>query len=57
MGEDLDHSGPAEEVEDEVENYSGSIQAEEGAAPEEIIEGHPSSMDPIPSTSQLIHIV
>ncbi|THG95249.1 hypothetical protein EW026_g6369 [Hermanssonia centrifuga] len=56
MGEDLDHSGPAEEVEDEVENYSGSIQAEEGAAPEEIIEGHPSSMDPIPSTSQLIHI-
>ncbi|THG95253.1 hypothetical protein EW026_g6366 [Hermanssonia centrifuga] len=56
MGEDLDHSGPAEEVEDEVENTSGSIQAEEGAAPEEIIEGHLSSMDPIPSTSQLMHI-
>ncbi|THG95252.1 hypothetical protein EW026_g6367 [Hermanssonia centrifuga] len=53
MGEDLDHSGPAEEVEAEVENYPGSIQAEEGVAPEE---GHPSSMNPIPSTSQLIHI-
>ncbi|THG92814.1 hypothetical protein EW026_g8222 [Hermanssonia centrifuga] len=40
MGEDLDHGGPAEEVEDEVENYSGSIQVEEGAASEEIIEAH-----------------
>ncbi|THG95011.1 hypothetical protein EW026_g6569 [Hermanssonia centrifuga] len=56
MGEDLDHGGPVEEVEAEAENYSGSIQAEEGAAPEEIIEAHPSSMDPTPSTSQLIHI-
>ncbi len=56
MGEDLDHGGPVEEVEDEAENYSGSIQAEEGAAPEEIMEAHPSSMNPIPSTSQLIHI-
>ncbi|PSS32242.1 hypothetical protein PHLCEN_2v2011 [Hermanssonia centrifuga] len=41
MGEDLDHGGPAEEVEDEVENYSGSIQVEEGAVPEAIIETHP----------------
>ncbi len=56
MGEDLDHSGPAEEVEDEVENTSGSIQAEEEAAPEEIIEAHSSSMNPTPSTSRLVHI-
>ncbi len=58
MGEDLDHGGPVEEVEAEAENYSGSIQAEEGAAPKEIIEVHPSLMDPTPSTSQfpVLHI-
>ncbi|THG98849.1 hypothetical protein EW026_g3415 [Hermanssonia centrifuga] len=56
MGEDLDHSGTAEE-DDEVENSSsGSVQAEEGAAPEAIIEAHPSSINPTPSTSRLIHI-
>ncbi|THG95373.1 hypothetical protein EW026_g6270 [Hermanssonia centrifuga] len=56
MGEDLDHGGLAEEVEDEVDNNSGSVQAEEGAAPEPIIEARPSSMNPTPSTSRLIHI-
>ncbi|PSS35596.1 hypothetical protein PHLCEN_2v1448 [Hermanssonia centrifuga] len=29
MGENLDHGGPTEEVEDEVENISGSVQAED----------------------------
>ncbi|PSR74193.1 hypothetical protein PHLCEN_2v10041 [Hermanssonia centrifuga] len=38
MGEDLDYGGLAEEVEDEAENTSESIQAEEGAVPETIIE-------------------
>ncbi|PSS32235.1 hypothetical protein PHLCEN_2v2004 [Hermanssonia centrifuga] len=57
MGEDLDHGGSAEEVEDEAENTvtSGSIQVEEGAVPEAIIDD-PSSMNSIPSTSRLIHI-
>ncbi|THH00340.1 hypothetical protein EW026_g2176 [Hermanssonia centrifuga] len=57
MGEDLDYGGLAEEVEDEAENTSESIQAEEGAVPETIIEVHPSSMNPTPSAGQLIHIV
>ncbi|THG93780.1 hypothetical protein EW026_g7554 [Hermanssonia centrifuga] len=59
MGEDLEHSILAEEVENEVENNSGSIQAEEGEIPGAIIEAHPSSMNPTPSTqaSRLIHIV
>ncbi|PSS30880.1 hypothetical protein PHLCEN_2v2607, partial [Hermanssonia centrifuga] len=48
MGGDLDYDGPAEEVEDEVENTSGSIQAEEGAVPGAIIETHPSSMNLTP---------
>ncbi|THG93194.1 hypothetical protein EW026_g7975, partial [Hermanssonia centrifuga] len=52
MGEDLEHSGPPEEV--EVENNFGSIHAEEGKVPGAIIE--PSSMNSTPSTSQLIHI-
>ncbi|THG94506.1 hypothetical protein EW026_g6983 [Hermanssonia centrifuga] len=56
MGEDLDHGGPAEEVEDEVENNSGSVPAEEGEIPEAIIEAHLSSMNPNPSTSRLVHI-
>ncbi len=56
MGEDLDHGGPAEEVEDEVENNSGSVPAEEGVIPEAIIEAHLSSMNPTPSTSRLVHI-
>ncbi|THG93193.1 hypothetical protein EW026_g7976 [Hermanssonia centrifuga] len=56
MGEDLDHGGLAEEVEDQVENNSGSIQAEEGEVPEAIIEARPSSIDPTPATSRLIHI-
>ncbi len=36
MGEELDHGGPAEELEvdDETENISGSVQAEEAAVPE-----------------------
>ncbi|PSR97186.1 hypothetical protein PHLCEN_2v4357, partial [Hermanssonia centrifuga] len=51
MGEDLDHGGPAEEVEDE-----SSIEVEEGAA-ETTIETHASStVNPTPSTSRLIHI-
>ncbi|PSR76126.1 hypothetical protein PHLCEN_2v8676 [Hermanssonia centrifuga] len=29
MGEDLNHGGPAEEVDDETENISGSVQAED----------------------------
>ncbi|PSR80108.1 hypothetical protein PHLCEN_2v6809, partial [Hermanssonia centrifuga] len=56
MGEDLEHGGLAEEVENEVENNSGSVQAEEGEIPGAIIEAHPSSMNPTPSTSRLIHI-
>ncbi len=56
MGEDLEHGGPAEEIEDEVENNSGRVQAEEGAVPEATIEVHSSSMKPTPSTSLLIHI-
>ncbi|PSS05552.1 hypothetical protein PHLCEN_2v3722 [Hermanssonia centrifuga] len=59
MGEDLEHGILAEEVEGEVEKNSGSIQAEEGEIPGAIIEAHPSSMNPTPSTqaSRLIHIV
>ncbi|PSR80106.1 hypothetical protein PHLCEN_2v6807 [Hermanssonia centrifuga] len=59
MGEDLEHSILAEEVEGDVEKNSGSIQAEEGEIPGAIIEAHPSSMNPTPSTqaSRLIHIV
>ncbi|THG99236.1 hypothetical protein EW026_g3061 [Hermanssonia centrifuga] len=56
MGNDLEHGGLAEEVDDEVENTSGSIQAEEGAVPEAIIETHFSSMNPTPSTSRLADI-
>ncbi len=56
MGEDLEHGGLAEEVEDQVENNSGSIQAEEGEVPELIIEARPSLIDPTPATSRLIHI-
>ncbi len=29
MGEDLDHGGPTEELDDEMENISGSVQAED----------------------------
>ncbi|PSS32229.1 hypothetical protein PHLCEN_2v1998 [Hermanssonia centrifuga] len=56
MGNDLEHGDLAEEVDDEVENTSGSIQAEEGAVPEAIIETHFSSMNPTPSTSRLADI-
>ncbi|THG95122.1 hypothetical protein EW026_g6472 [Hermanssonia centrifuga] len=58
MGEDPDHGGPVEELEleDEAENILGSIGVEEGAVPEVVIETHPSSTTPTPSTNRLTHI-
>ncbi|PSR81170.1 hypothetical protein PHLCEN_2v6505 [Hermanssonia centrifuga] len=51
MGEDLDHSGPAEEVDDETVNIPGSVQAEDVEAENTSGNGVQSEEVAVPETT------